>query len=456
MSSNRNLIVGLATSLIVSLLIIAGCSPGQVSADAPPPDLAVLSPDQARDAALAYLRQEDPAVPSAEVSWQGKDISSEEAITIQTFLYEYQNWNVAVVSPQVVPERKVFTVVVLNEADGFQWAGLVDAYGKVAHMDRLPGTPMPTTATVIPTVISFPTGTPNLSTSTPFPVPCNDASFLEDVTIPDGTTFPPGKRFLKVWRLRNGGSCTWTTDYDLVFVGGNRLDAQLAIPLAETVMPGESVELGAPMVAPQAPGTYRGFWMLRNARGERFGVGDDAGDSFWVEIKVVGDSDQYKYNFALEYCSAIWRTALNRISCGDEASLGDGSVQFLISPELENRHENEATLWLHPNAAPDGWIEGTYPPITVRSGDHFRAWVGCLGGYERCDVTFYLAYIGEDNRTTTLGTWHEVYDGQVSVIDIDLSNLDGQSVQFILGMEPSSTNVASAQGFWFVPRIQRP
>lgn len=70
------------------------------------------------------------------------------------------------------------------------------------------------------------------------------------------------------------------------------------------------------------------------------------------------------------------------MSCGDESSPQDGLVQFLISPELENRHENEATIWLHPNETRDGWIEGIYLAVTLESGDHFRAWVGCLAGYE--------------------------------------------------------------------------
>lgn len=460
MVNNRKL-VSLATLLLVSVLAIGGCIPGQVSADTPTnepgvqTELAVSSPEMARDAVLTFLRQDNTFIPSAEVSWVGEDISSEDAIATSNFLYSYQDWTVSVVSPQVVPEKKIYTVIVVNDKTGFEWVGLVDAYGKVARMDRLGTTLVAPTSTPIPTSTPFPTATLGFFTPTPVQVPCNDASFIEDVTIPDGSTFPPGKEFLKVWRLRNVGSCTWSTGYDLVFVGGNRLEAQRAIPLSETVRPGETVELGVYMFAPQAPGTYRGFWMLRNANGERFGVGDNADDSFWVEIKVVGDTGQYKYNFALEYCSAIWRSAVHRVSCGDESSTRDGSVQFLISPALENRHENESTLWLHPNEAPDGWIEGTYPDITIQSGDHFRSWVGCLDGYDLCDVTFYLAYIGEDNRTVTLGTWHEVYDKQVSVIDIDLSDLDGESVKFILGMEASSANVTYAQGFWFVPRIQR-
>lgn len=84
---------------------------------------------------------------------------------------------------------------------------------------------------------------------------------------------------------------------------------------------------------------------------------------------------------------------------------------------------------------------------------HLR--VGCLESYELCDVTFYLAYTDEDNHTYTLQRWNEVHDNQVTRIDIDLSSLAWQSVQFILGMQTNSENVGSAQGFWLVPGIER-
>jgi hypothetical protein len=195
--------------------------------------------------------------------------------------------------------------------------------------------------------------------------------------------------------------------------------------------------------------------MLRNARGELFGIGDDADDSFWVEIQVAGNSTNYQYDFALDYCEAIWRSATGRLPCGDVSTPVDGSVQFLAAPALENRQENEPAIWLHPNETRNGWVEGSYPPITIQSGDSFIAWVGCLEGNDLCDVTFYLAYTGEDDRTYTLKRWDEVYDNQVTVIDLDLSSLAGESVQFILGMETNTANVNSAQGFWFVPHIER-
>jgi len=454
-------IMSLAATFLLSVLVVVSCAPTPVNATDAMNDPGsgdeqmVSSPEIARDATIAYLRKDYSTVPPSDVSWDGENISSEEAVATNNFLYSFRDWTVSVVSPAVAPENRVFTVIVLNEEEDFKWAGLIDGYGEIKRMGRLQATPVVPTSTPIPTITPLPTSTPISFTETPPSASCLDATFLEDATVPDGTAFTPNTRFLKEWRLRNAGTCTWTTDYDLVYVGGNRLGAQRAVALSETVRPGESAELGVYMVAPRTPGDYRGFWMLRNARGDLFGIGDDADDSFWVDINVVGNVTNFHYDFALEYCDAIWRSATDRLSCADVSTPSDGSVQFLISPAFENRHENEPTIWVHPNEARNGWIEGSYPEMTIQSGDSFHAWVGCIEGYELCDVTFYLGYTDETNHTRILGRWHEVYDNQVTMIDLDLSSLAGQSVQFVLGMEASSNDVSSAQGFWFVPRIER-
>ncbi|NIP41529.1 MAG: hypothetical protein GWN00_05010, partial [Aliifodinibius sp.] len=33
----------------------------------------------------------------------------------------------------------------------------------------------------------------------------------------------PRTAFTKVWRLQNVGTCTWTADYDMVFISGDRM-----------------------------------------------------------------------------------------------------------------------------------------------------------------------------------------------------------------------------------------
>jgi next-to-BRCA1 protein 1 len=55
------------------------------------------------------------------------------------------------------------------------------------------------------------------------------AKFVEDVTVLDGQTFPPGAEFVKCWRLLNSGERDWPETTELVFLAGDRL-ADSALP----------------------------------------------------------------------------------------------------------------------------------------------------------------------------------------------------------------------------------
>jgi hypothetical protein len=297
-----------------------------------------------------------------------------------------------------------------------------------------------------------PTPTP-APTPTPIPVPCNAASFVKDVTIPDGTTFAPNTDFTKTWRIENTGTCTWTKEYDLVFVDGARMGGQKAIALPESVKPGETTDLSIALTSPDTAGDYQSFWMLRAEDGLIFGLGGTANKAFWVVINVAKPIGGFRYDFALNYCAAIWRSDAGRISCSDGTMSEDGFVGLIKNPALENRKENELALWVHPNEEKGGWIEGIYPFTEIETGDHFKAWVGCLDGYNKCSLKFYLDYKDENGKVHRLGEWLEVYDNLVTTIDIDLSGLAGESVRLILGAEANTHNADVAQGFWFVPRI---
>jgi hypothetical protein len=127
----------------------------------------------------------------------------------------------------------------------------------------------------------------------PTPVPptvvptCTDrVKFISDVTVPDNTSFSPNASFTKVWRLKNIGSCTWTSSYALIFGHGDAMNGSAKVNLASTVNPGSSVDVSIQLKAPAAAGTYQGFYFLEGPNGV-FGIGNQNNLPFWVKIKVA-------------------------------------------------------------------------------------------------------------------------------------------------------------------------
>jgi hypothetical protein len=122
---------------------------------------------------------------------------------------------------------------------------------------------------------------------------CTDrAAFVTDVTVPDGADFTPGQAFVKTWRLRNSGTCTWTSSYDLVFDHGDSMGGSASLALPGLVHPGEIIDLSVNLTAPGAEGGYIGYWLLRNNNGVLFGIGTNANVAFWVEIEVLEEAEE--------------------------------------------------------------------------------------------------------------------------------------------------------------------
>ena len=101
----------------------------------------------------------------------------------------------------------------------------------------------------------------------------------------------------------------------------------------------------------------------------------------------------------------------------------------------------------------DGVISGLYPEFTVQAGDRFKAVIGCRYNGTACNVKFQLNYRDSGGTLHPLGEWTEVYDGNLTHLDVDLSPLAGQTVRFVLAV---LANGSSAQDWavWLFPRIE--
>jgi hypothetical protein len=149
-------------------------------------------------------------------------------------------------------------------------------------------TPFPTN-TPLPSYTPLPTYTPLPSltpVNTAVPIPCDRIGWGGDITVPDNTNFAANTTFVKTWRLKNTGACTWTPSYALVFESGNSMSGPAEVALPSNVAPGQSIDVSVTLKSPAADGSYQGFWKLRNASGIHFGLGNTAAQAFWVKITV--------------------------------------------------------------------------------------------------------------------------------------------------------------------------
>jgi hypothetical protein len=108
---------------------------------------------------------------------------------------------------------------------------------------------------------------------------CNKSAYIDDTTIPDGTILAPGEVFVKTWELKNTGYCTWKAESSLVFFEGNSMSGQNT-EIGKTLASGNQAKFSIELTAPNAEGTYTGYWNLADKYGYPFGM------PFYVQIVV--------------------------------------------------------------------------------------------------------------------------------------------------------------------------
>jgi hypothetical protein len=151
-------------------------------------------------------------------------------------------------------------------------------------------TPVPPLVTPQPVIIQSPTplqATASQDATTQLTPSCtNRAEFIKDLNIFDNAALEAGQVFAKVWRIKNTGTCVWTTDYVLAFYSGEQMSGQSSTPFPTTVQPDATVDLRINLIAPLNQASYNGNWVLKDASGNVFGVGEMGNQSISVTILV--------------------------------------------------------------------------------------------------------------------------------------------------------------------------
>jgi hypothetical protein len=149
-----------------------------------------------------------------------------------------------------------------------------------------------TAGTAAPTQSGTTAGQPTLSSTTsvlptatsavvaPPPAATGDKAELTGQTPTDGTSIQKNATFTNTIVLKNVGTTTWTTAYQLVYYAGDRMGSPGDFNMPHEVKPNETVRLVFDMKADANPGTKRTIWAVQNANGVNF-------YDMWLEINVT-------------------------------------------------------------------------------------------------------------------------------------------------------------------------
>ncbi|HKI52613.1 MAG TPA: NBR1-Ig-like domain-containing protein, partial [Anaerolineales bacterium] len=276
------------------------------------------------------------------------------------------------------------------------------------------------------------------------------------------------------------------TSYELVFFSGEKLGAASSAKFPKNVAVGETVDVSINMTAPTSSGSYRGYWMFKNANGALFGIGAQANKPWWVDIKVTGGPTvtpgtptatatqggptvtpsatstplaDTAYDFAVNACDASWHSGAgpDALPCPGTDGDAKGFVLKVSAPKLENgATDPRAGIITFPENVQNGYIQGIYPAYKVQSGDHFQSLINCEYNATNCYVVFRLDYqTGTDPIKTLWGPFLERYEGGVYNMDVDLTPLAGKDVKFIL-TSLSAGSPTGDRALWVGPRIYHP
>jgi len=293
---------------------------------------------------------------------------------------------------------------------------------------------------------------PPAATATPV---CDQATFVKDVNIPDGSQIDPGKSFTKTWRLRNAGACTWS-GYTLILDSGDAMGSTSPQTIG-TVAPGDEVDLSVNFTAPTATGSYRSYWRIRNSSGVLIPVlGGTQGKSFFVDIKVSVVSSGFDLHSRAS--EANWVGSGGTVPFGGPDNDARGFAMYRNNQKLEDGSSPSKVLEIHPQMVNDGVMTGLYPAYTVVTGEHFKAKIGFLaksdGTCGTGNVKFQLNY-KESGVLKPLGEWTDTCDSALKDIDVDLNSIVGKSVQFALATLANGP-AADDWAIWVNPRVSLP
>lgn len=105
----------------------------------------------------------------------------------------------------------------------------------------------------------------------------NDSAFVSDVTLLDGTLISPGTTTMKVWEMKNDGTCSWNVGYSIIQTNPNNgflIANPIVVGVPHEVLPGENANIAVFVKLSPSPSIgsqYKAQFQMQTADHQLFG-----------------------------------------------------------------------------------------------------------------------------------------------------------------------------------------
>jgi hypothetical protein len=123
--------------------------------------------------------------------------------------------------------------------------------------------------TVYPTQLYL-NNNPQPNQPTPGTTCADGLLFIEDITVPDGSSLAPGSVIDKQWQVENNGTCNWDSSYSLRLTSEDGMGAEPEQALYPAKA-GTRAFIQVSFTAPLQAGTYKSVWQAYSPLGQPFG-----------------------------------------------------------------------------------------------------------------------------------------------------------------------------------------
>lgn len=181
---------------------------------------------------------------------------------------------------------------------------------------------------------------------------------------------------------------------------------------------------------------------------------EDAPTSTATGTEAPPSKPELVNDFVDNMCQASWRNEGGELLCPGPIEGSEGGVFQSQNQTLENGvNAASSGIILYPPKELKGWVEGRFPGFKIQDKDRFTAMFSCISGNTECDLGVEIQYRDASGEIRDLLSWHEIHDSNVREVDIDLSALAGETVQFIITVDAENVSehnylVVYRPGIW--------